>query len=192
MKIKYLGHACFVICDNDYSIVLDPYKGVNGFKDIDIEANEVLCSHSHLDHAYKDGVKLVKKDSPFKISFIKSFHDDKKGTLRGDNTITILESNNTKVAHLGDLGHELNDDVISKLKAVDALMIPIGGYYTIGPDIANKIIEDINPKIIIPMHYRDDDKGLEVLKTIEDFLDLYKGDKDKLKLVKGYGKEIEI
>lgn len=192
MKIKYLGHACFVISDDDYSIVLDPYKGVNGFKDINIEANDVLCSHSHFDHAYTDGVKLIKKDNPFKVTFIHTFHDDKEGTLRGDNNITILELNNKKVVHLGDLGHLLNKDVIEKLKGVDALMIPIGDYYTIGPDIACKIIEDINPKAIIPMHYKDNDKGLDVLKTVDDFMKLYKGDKNKLKLVKEYDKEIEI
>ena len=192
MKIKYLGHACFVVGDNDYSIVLDPYKGVNGFEDINVEANDVLCSHSHFDHAYIDGVKLIKKDSPFKVTLIHTFHDDKKGTLRGENNITILESNNKKVVHLGDLGHLLDMDVIEKLKDADALLIPIGGYYTIGPDMACKIIEDVNPRVIIPMHYKDNNKGLDVLKTVDDFLQLYKGDKDKLKLVRGYGEEIEI
>lgn len=181
-----------MISDDNYSIVLDPYKGVNGFKDIDVEANDVICSHLHLDHAYTDGVKLTKKDNPFKITTIKTFHDDKNGTLRGENNIVILESNNKRVAHLGDLGHILSDDIIGKLKGIDLLMIPIGGYYTIGPDIACKIIEDVNPKLIIPMHYKDNDKGLDVLKTVDDFLKLYKDDKDKLKLIKGYGKEIEI
>ena len=192
MKVKYLGHSCFVVNDNDYSIVLDPYKGVRGFKDINLEANEVICSHSHFDHAYTDEIKLINKESPFKVSRIKVFHDDKKGTLRGENYITVLESNGKRIVHLGDLGHMLDKDIIDELIEVDVLMIPVGGFYTIGPDIANRIVEEMKPKYIIPMHYKDGDKGLDVLKTVEDFINIYKGNKESLKLVKGYDKEIDI
>ena len=62
MKIKYHGHSCFSVTSNNYVIVLDPYKGVNGFKDINLSANEVICSHSHFDHAYVDEIKITKKE----------------------------------------------------------------------------------------------------------------------------------
>lgn len=192
MKIEYYGHACFSLTCDNYTIVLDPYKGVEGFEDINLEANEVICSHSHFDHAYIDGVKIVEGISPFKNEKISVFHDDANGTKRGLNDINILKAQDKVVVHLGDLGHLLNKEVIDKIKNCDVLMIPVGGFYTIGIAEALKIIEDVNPKYIIPMHYKDIDKGLSVLESIDEFVKKADKYKDKLLLVKGYFKEIDI
>lgn len=189
MKIKYHGHSCFSIISNDYTIVIDPYCGVAGFNDINLCANEVICSHEHKDHSYIDGVKIVPSNSPFKVSKISCFHDEVGGSKRGTNTITILEAENKKVVHLGDLGHLLNEDIINKINNCDVLMIPVGGFFTIDAASAIRIIEKVNPKNVIPMHYRDNDKGYDVLQTIDEFLELY--NKPCL-LVKGYEKQIEI
>ena len=192
MIITYHGHACFSITSNNYTIVLDPYKDVSGFKDICLQANEVICSHSHLDHAYVDGVIITKKESPFVISKIDSFHDDCLGQKRGNNTITVLTVENKKIVHLGDLGHLLSQEVIEKLKDTDVLMIPVGGFYTIGINEALQIIKDINPKYIIPMHYRDKDKGLSVLESIDEFVSKANNYLDRLLLVKAYDQNIEL
>ena len=186
IKLTYLGHACFKVESDDYSIILDPYKGVNGFKDAEGECNEVLCSHSHFDHAYTDKIKIIKKDSPFKVTTIESYHDDTKGSKRGLNTITVIEKDNKKIVHLGDLGHTLDSETLEFLKDTTVLLIPIGGTYTIDSSTAIDIINTINPKYIVPMHYKDKDKGLEVLEDIDIFLNKASSFKNKLKLVRGY------
>ena len=194
MKITYHGHACFTVESNGYSIVLDPYKGVRGFGDVDLEANEVLCSHGHFDHAYTEGVKLKEGvSSPFKEEFIDCFHDDKEGSLRGNNRIAILSAEGKKIAHLGDLGHTLSDEHAQKLKDLDCVMIPIGGFFTIDAKTAVSILRQIEPKHIIPMHFKDGEKGLDVVGSFEDFEALLTEDeKKKLLLVKAYGETAEI
>lgn len=192
MQIKYHGHSCFSVTSNNYVIVLDPYKGVNGFKDINLSANEIICSHSHFDHAYVDEIKITKKDSPFIVKTIKSFHDNMNGQQRGENNITVLNVEGKTIAHLGDLGHLLDEKTINELKNIDVLMIPIGGFYTINSDEALSIINSINPKYVIPMHYRDGNKGLDVLGSVDDFVNKANTIKNKLLLVKGYEESIDI
>lgn len=192
INITYLGHASFKVESEGYSIILDPYKGVNGFKDIEGTYNEVISSHSHFDHAYTDKIIIVKKESPFTIESIDSYHDETKGSKRGPNSITVIKKDNIKIVHLGDLGHLLDKDTLNKLKDTTLLLIPIGGTYTIDSDTALKIIDDINPQYVVPMHYKDKDKGLEVLEDIESFINKSKSIKDKLKLVKGYNETLEL
>lgn len=192
IELTYLGHACFTITKDDYSIILDPYKGVRGFKDIEGTYNEVLCSHDHFDHCYKEKIKIISKPSSFCISFVDSYHDDVKGEKRGTNKITIIDSSDKRIVHLGDLGHLLDLDTINKLGKVDVLLVPIGGTYTIDSDFALKIINDINPELIVPMHYKDGDLGLEVLEDIEIFINKAKDYQDKLRLIRAYFKSIII
>lgn len=189
MIIKYHGHSCFSVISEGYTIVLDPYCGINGLNDVNLKANEVITSHDHKDHAYVEGVSITKTISPFKVNKILTYHDDAKGAKRGSNYITVLEAENKKIVHLGDLGHLLDETIINKIKGCDVLMIPVGGFFTIDASQAIKIIEDVNPKNVIPMHYRDGNKGYDVLGTIDDFIKLY--NKPCL-LVRGYEKEAEI
>lgn len=191
MKIKYLGHSCFVVTSNQYSIVLDPFKDVNGFENVCLSCNEAICSHKHGDHCYIEELNIVKKQSPFIVDKVESFHDDDNGNKRGKNNITILKAENKKIVHLGDLGHILNNTQIELLKNTDVLMIPVGGFYTINAFQARKIIDDLNPKNIIPMHYRDGQYGLSQINSIDEFLLLCEDIKDRLLLVKGYNKEID-
>lgn len=189
MIIKYYGHSCFSVTSNNYTIVLDPYCGVEGFNDVNLNANEVICSHGHRDHSYIEGVHITKENSPFVVSKIDSYHDDAEGSKRGLNLITVLEAENKKIVHLGDLGHLLDGKTINRIKECDVLMIPIGGFYTIDATQAIKIIEDVKPLNVIPMHYKDGDKGLSVLSSIDDFVNMYK---KPCLLIKGYEKQIEI
>ena len=193
MKIKYHGHSCFSVISDNYTIVLDPYKEVEGYDTLSLTGNEVICSHGHSDHGYKDAVKIIENtNNPFTVETIHVFHDDTNGSQRGLNDINVLCAENKKVVHMGDLGHMLDEDIINSLKHCDVLMIPVGGFYTIDHKQALELIKQIEPKYIIPMHYRDGKHGFDVLESIDDFINDGKQYEDKLLLVKAYEKEIEL
>ena len=172
MKITWLGHSCFKVETKGYVIVLDPYEdgSVPGCLPVREEADEVLCSHEHFDHNFRDGVTLREHGpSPVKVEVISTWHDHKKGELRGSNKIHILDDGQARIAHLGDLGCELEAEQKERLKGLDGILIPVGGYYTIDASQARKLVEDIGPRVTVPMHYRGAGFGFDVLGTVEDF-----------------------
>jgi len=171
MQISWLGHSCFlIISDGGTRIITDPfdvraYASQLLYKPIDIPADAVTISHtSHGDHNYTDGIRdrrLVKtklKETVFedvKIYGVASYHDRSHGSDRGDNTIFIFEIDGLTVAHLGDLGHVLNEVQMRAIRSpIDVLLCPIGGNYTIDTNEADEVIKKLRPKIVIPMHYR--------------------------------------
>ncbi len=184
MKIKWLGHSCFKIEEDGYSLVLDPYKksAMLRLDTMHAEANEVLTSHEHEDHNFVQAVDIVKTDkkSPFVIKRLATYHDEHKGKKRGSNYITIIQAGKLKVAHLGDLGCELTETEIKELKNLDALMLPIGGFFTIGPKEAKVICDKLEPKVIIPMHYKGKKAGPLMLSKLKTFTNLF----DKKELVR--------
>ena len=108
MKLTWLGHACFLLEEDGYCIVLDPYTGVAGYPPLHVQAHAVFCSHGHFDHHATDCVELLpERESPFAVREVETFHDDRGGALRGTNTIRIFTAGGLSVAHLGDLGHQL-------------------------------------------------------------------------------------
>jgi L-ascorbate metabolism protein UlaG (beta-lactamase superfamily) len=177
MRIEWLGHACFKITHHDYAIVLDPYNAqmMKGYAPIAVEAQAVRCSHNHGDHNFVAAVSIVSSvhENPFVIKRLASFHDDVKGAKRGSNVITILEADGQRVAHLGDLGAIPEEELLSQLLGLNAMMIPVGGYYTIDALTAKTIVELTKPKVIIPMHYRGVDFGPPVLSTVDSFTSLF-------------------
>ncbi len=113
-----------------------------------------MCSHEHRDHNGKEAVTLRQgMNSPFTVRTIDTWHDDQQGTLRGSNLIHILDDGQFTVAHLGDLGCELMQSQIEELEGLDALLIPVGGYYTIDAVQARAVVEKLRPNITVPMHY---------------------------------------
>lgn len=175
IAIKWLGHSCFKITKDDFSFVIDPFEpnSVPGLNPIDEEANAVYCSHDHFDHGYRDAVKIVNgAENPFKVTEIHTYHDDCHGEKRGTNTIHIFEADGIKIAHYGDLGCGLSQDEIELLRNCDAIMIPVGGFYTIDAKAAAAIAEITEAKVVIPMHYRSADFGYDVLETVDDYLDI--------------------
>ena len=133
MNITWLGHSCFLIESAGWRIVLDPYY-VETYPALHVDADETLCSHSHRDHAFLEAVTLSgrnRAESPFTVETVSTFHDEKGGALRGENTIHILRAEGLTLVHCGDLGHELSEEQLKKIKGCDALLIPVGGYYTI-------------------------------------------------------------
>ena len=158
MEIIWHGHSCFEIVEDGYSIVIDPFQPDScgtAFAPIDMEADEVLISHDHRDHNYREGVKLRSgRKSPFTITTMETYHDPLKGRMRGMNTVHILEANGIRAVHMGDVGVTPAPEQIEQLKGCDVLMIPTGGILTIEPDSAFYMTERIMPRVVIPMHFK--------------------------------------
>ena len=171
MRITWLGHACFMVEHEGYKVVIDPFCDVPGFRDIAVEAHAVLCSHGHYDHAYTDGVALrAGGENPFTVETVAACHDEKGGTLRGKNTVHVLHAAGLSVVHLGDLGHLLSEEQAAPLRGCDVLLIPVGGTYTVDGATAAQIARDLQPRVVIPMHYRSASFGFDNIDTVDTFL----------------------
>lgn len=167
--IRWLGHASFLISSPEgMRIITDPYSRSVGYKVPLPEADIVLVSHDHFDHNATEEVegspRIIRGSGEHKVDGltflgIPSFHDKVSGRKRGKNTIFVWEMNGIKFAHLGDLGHLLNKEELPYLKGVDVLFIPVGGYFTIDYQEASQIVERINSRIVIPMHYKTEALG---------------------------------
>ena len=183
MKIKWYGHASFLLTsDQGTKIITDPYEpggfgGAIAYGPIPDEADIVLVSHDHADHNYVQGLRgkpqVIKGNGSHKaknIEFkgIAAFHDGRKGSERGGNTIFCFTLDGVNICHLGDLGHVLSKQEAGQIGPVDALLMPVGGVYTIDPAQATQTAQEINPKIIIPMHFKTPHCGFPLAKA-EDF-----------------------
>ena len=178
MKLTWLGHACFLVEQDGYRILLDPYTGVEGYPplaDRKLRVHKILCSHGHFDHNAVDQAEVVPFDGPcpFTIRTVETFHDGQGGALRGNNTIHILSAGGVTVAHMGDLGHQLSPEQVQAIGPLDAVLIPVGGFYTIDAAGAKAVCEALNPTCVVPMHYHHAPYGLPVVGGVEDFLALW-------------------
>lgn len=175
MKLTYLGHSCFKLEDQGFTVVFDPYADgyVPGYANVREKADLVLCSHEHADHNGRDVIEMISGGkNPFAVTEIPSWHDDAKGSLRGNNLIRVLDNGKYRIAHFGDLGCELTEEQKGLLKDLDAVLIPVGGFYTIDAQTAKKIVDSITPRTVIPMHYRGKGFGYDVIAPVEEYLDL--------------------
>lgn len=186
MEITYLGHSSFRIKGKKTIVVTDPYEDYVGFKMPRVSADIVTVSHRHRDHNNISAVTATtKRNEPFivngpgeyeiagvSIFGIASFHDKSGGTKRGENTIYVINIDGLRLAHLGDLGHKLTEEQLEEVNGVDILYIPVGGTYTIDNNEAIEVIGQIEPLIVIPMHYKTPemkpDFGINL--TVADFL----------------------
>ena len=174
ITIQWLGHASFRIVCDDYSIVIDPYNSdyINGYPKLLVKADQILVSHEHFGHNYREGVILSNRpesDSPFEIETLKVPHDFRMGSWRGYCLIHILKANGLKIVHMSDLGTQLSGGEITKLFGADVLMICAGSCTALPSQAAKRVIDDIMPNVIIPMHYKDENRGGHRLETIEEF-----------------------
>ena len=172
MKLIWNGHSCFTLETAEGSVVFDPYQegAVPGLSPLSLSADLVLCSHAHRDHGARTAVALTGRSPSFRVEEIATFHDPQQGELRGPNTIHIVTAEGMRLAHLGDLGCELESDQLDKLKGLDVLLIPVGGYYTIDANQAAGLVKTLHPRIVVPMHYRSDTFGYEVIGPVDSFL----------------------
>ena len=175
VKIKYVGHACFKLSYEGTDIIIDPYMDgmVPGLGNMREEADFAFCSHGHDDHNYLAAVTLSGEDSEnFGLGELSVPHDDADGAKRGWNTVRIFSFGSLRVAHMGDIGRVLTADEAEVLQGVDCMMLPVGGYYTVGPEEAKTIVEQTRPKVVIPMHYSGFGYGFENIGTAKAFTDL--------------------
>ena len=174
MKLTWLGHSCFALEQDGYRIVLDPYY-VETYPELRVSAHEILCSHGHRDHCFTEAVTVLRdgKKSPFTVETVDTFHDEKRGTLRGGNKMHIIRANGLTVVHAGDLGHELSDNQLAAVKRCDALLLPVGGFFTIDAPTAKRIADAVAPRVVVPMHYRFGAHGYDVIGTLDAFTKLY-------------------
>jgi L-ascorbate metabolism protein UlaG (beta-lactamase superfamily) len=163
MEITWYGHACFRLRDKGTTVVTDPCDPSVGYALPRVRADIVTVSHNHADHNYVSGIKGAPKvvDGPGEyeikgvfVTGIATFHDGKKGAQRGRNTVFLFEFNGLAICHLGDLGHVPTQAQVEALSDVDILLIPVGGVSTIGAPQAAEVISLLEPKIVIPMHYK--------------------------------------
>ena len=174
MTITWLGHSCFLLESGGFRVLLDPYHSVPGLPDVAAEADAVYCSHDHFDHNHTQNVRLTTgRDDPFTVTEVPSFHDDQGGALRGGNTIRRFQAEGLSVVHLGDLGCALTAEQAAALRPCDALLVPVGGFYTIDAQGAKAVAEALSPRVIVPMHYRTEAFGLREIDTVEPFLALF-------------------
>ena len=176
IKVQWLGHACFKIYFDDIQCVIDPFEDnyVPGYRNIDTSADIILASHKHNDHYGMDSVRqLLRLVNGVNVTKVATYHDEKGGSLRGENIVHVLEYNGVKIAHFGDIGHVLTEEQVAEIGAVDVALIPIGGTYTVRADEAKTICQQVKAKVIIPMHYRGENFGFDVLETTENFEKLF-------------------
>jgi len=171
VDIWWLGQACFRVKGKNVSVVFDPYdSGFTGLTKLKVEGDIVCVSHSHQDHNFVEAVSTSEGGQPFVISGpgeyeksgvnivgISGFHDDQAGSQRGKNTIYNMAVEGVNIVHMGDFGQKkLTQEQVEQLSNCDVLLIPVGSIYTISGREAPDIISQIEPKIIVPMHYKID------------------------------------
>lgn len=182
MQISWLGHSCFKIDakanGENVTIIIDPFDDSIGFGLPRLKADIVLSTHDHFDHnniaAIKGEPFVVSGPGEFEVKKIviygiPTFHDASQGTERGPNTCFRLDAEDLKVVHLGDLGHTLSEEQLEYLEGADILLVPVGGQYTIDAAKASEVVAAIEPRIVIPMHYKT--PGLKVeIDPVDGFL----------------------
>lgn len=160
-------------------MVCDPYADKWGKYPKDVEADVVTVSHDHPDHNAIDkiGAKpfIISGPGEYEVKGISvigvsSYHDENNGTERGMNTMFVIEVDGLRVGHLGDLGHKLSQGQLEELGSIDVLLLPIGGKYTIDAKQAAEVLRQVDPWVVIPMHYAQEGMDTADLTGIADFL----------------------
>ncbi|MHB9112812.1 MAG: MBL fold metallo-hydrolase [Thermoleophilia bacterium] len=184
-----MGHSCFLLTNaSGATLLTDPYDssaypGALILRPLDdppgMAPDVVTVSHEHADHGNVEALsgtpEIVRTPrerlaAGFSIRGVESFHDIEHGALRGENLIFLIEADGLKVCHLGDLGHELEPAQVEAVGAVDLLLIPVGGVYTIDAAVATRVWRQLSPWVTIPMHYRND-RCLFRIDGVEKFTD---------------------
>lgn len=163
--VQYLGHSCFRLRGRDGIVLTDPYDRSVGLDIGRPTAHIVTVSHDHPDHTNTAAVKPARERvfvidgageyevGGILITGVRTYHDKHKGAERGKNTVYVIHLDDVVFCHLGDLGHELSAQQLDEIGNVDVLFVPVGGDETIGPAEAVSVISQIEPRIVVPMHY---------------------------------------
>lgn len=181
VEITYLGHASFRLKGKAAIVVTDPYDEKAGKFPKDVTTDIVTVSHNHFDH---NNTKIFASsfvvDGPGEYEIkgvsvvgVHTWHDDKNGAERGGNTVYIVEVDSLRIAHLGDLGHKLGQPQLDEMGPIDVVMVPVGGAFTIDAKTAAEVVKQVDPWVVIPMHYQQeglDKNTFGELAEVGDFL----------------------
>jgi L-ascorbate metabolism protein UlaG (beta-lactamase superfamily) len=199
MKVKWLGHACFLLTSEaGVRILTDPYTpgafGL-GYRPPAETADIVTVSHDHADHnntaAVKGKPEVVRGAGVHKVKGVEikgasTSHDEASGSQRGPNTVFCFTLDGVRVCHLGDLGHDLAAGSLADIGPVDVLLIPVGGNFTIDADAASRLADRIAPKVVIPMHFQNERCPDFPVAAVDDF----RKKRQRVRMVDG--SEVEI
>src|SRR5690349_16595581 len=163
MEISWLGHSCFQLRGKNVTLVTDPFSPQLGYSLGKISASIITISHNHPGHNFAMGIGgnpyIVRGPGEYEVSDIlitgvASYHDNKRGQELGRNTIYVIHIDDLVVCHLGDVGHTLQEEQLEEVADADVLLVPIGGHNTVNAAQAAEIISQVEPRVVIPMHYR--------------------------------------
>ncbi|OGD62542.1 hypothetical protein A2160_05850 [Candidatus Beckwithbacteria bacterium RBG_13_42_9] len=181
MQINYLGHSSFRIKTKTATLVTDPYSPEVGFKMPKVTADIVTVSHQHFDHNYTEGVAPSQEGGkPFLITGpgeyeikevsihgVSLYHDNQKGEENGKTTAFVITAEEMVLCHLGDLGHTLTTRQQEIIGEIDVLFIPVGGGKSLDAGKAAEVVNQLEPKIVVPMHYKTPDHAPRFAKLAE-------------------------
>lgn len=178
MTVQWLGHACFKITHNGYSIVIDPYnsKYTEGYPALHTAADKLLISHEHYGHNCREAVALSGKgdnDNPFTITPLTVEHDSVGGIMRGECTVHLIEADGLRIAHMSDIGSLLTGEQVRLLTDLDAIMVTAGSLTALPSEAIWRLYEELFPRVLIPMHYRDGKRGTRRLETVEKLMSYF-------------------
>ncbi|TAN32567.1 lactamase [bacterium] len=177
MDVTWLGHGCFRLRGRGAAVVTDPYPPAIGLKLQRLDADLVTVSHEHENHNYTQILRdayEIRGPGEYEVAGISvigvpTYHDAEKGAKQGRNTIYLIEIDDVRVCHLGDLGHRLDDADAEAISAPDVLLVPVGGRTAINAAEAAEVVRQLEPRYVVPMHYAIPGLKLE-LDTIDRFL----------------------
>jgi L-ascorbate metabolism protein UlaG (beta-lactamase superfamily) len=189
VDVNYCGHATFCLTSGGTTITIDPFNDDIGYPRPQVSPAAVVISHEHFDHNNvglvggkpkvvrglanegKDWARVDERIGPFHVTGVgTTYHDDEQGKARGKNTVTVVEVEGLRLVHLGDLGHVLTDEQVRAIGTVDVLFVPVGGFYTIGPAEADRVIGQLKPRVVIPMHFKTKVNESWPIGTLDDYL----------------------
>ena len=178
MDVTWLGHGCFRLRGRGAAVVTDPYPPTIGLKLSRMDAEVVTVSHDHDNHSYtqvvRDGAYEIHGPGEYEVAGVSvigvpTYHDSEKGKKEGRNTVYVIEIDDVRVCHLGDLGHKLDDTEAEAVASPDVLLVPVGGRSTMNAAQAAEVVRQLEPRYVVPMHFAI--AGLKVqLDTIDRFL----------------------
>jgi L-ascorbate metabolism protein UlaG (beta-lactamase superfamily) len=177
MEITWYGRACFRLKGREATVITDPCPPSTGFVAGKHDVQLLTISHAHPDHTYTRsitaGLTLTRpgeyESANVLVTGVRTFHDGSRGAERGENVVFSIEIDGVHIAHLGDLGHLLTEEQLSELGPVDVLLVPAGGVFVLPPAEAAEVVSQVNPKMVIPMHFQVDGGSTDVA-TVDGFL----------------------
>lgn len=162
MDVTWLGHGCFRLRGRSAAVVTDPYPPAIGLKLSRMDADLVTVSHEHENHNYtqvvRDGAYEIHGPGEYEVAGVSvigipTYHDGEKGTKQGRNTVYLIEIDDVRICHLGDLGHKLEDAEAEAVASPDVLLVPVGGQTAMNAALAAEVVRQLEPRFVVPMHY---------------------------------------